>query len=65
MNSQVKIKTMDELTIINQNSQSNLSHTRTTVALTDQKVVDRIKFEKRELMASNSASMITELEIEK
>ena len=65
MNSQVKIKTMDELTTTNQKFQSSLSHTRTTVALTDQKVVDRIKFEKRELMASNSASMITELEIEK
>ena len=62
MNKQ-QIKTMDELTIINQNSQSNLSHTRTTVALTDQKAISRIGLEIRELQASNNASMITEQEI--
>jgi hypothetical protein len=68
MNSQVKIKTMDELTTTNQNFQSNLSHTRTIVAHTDQKVVDRIEikiFEIRELMVSNRASEITETELEK
>lgn len=63
--SMVQIKTMDELTTTNQNFQSNLSHMRTTVALTDQKVVNRIELETRESTASSSVSMITEIEIEK
>jgi len=48
MNNQLQIKTMDELTTTNQNCQSNLSHTRTIVVHTDQKVLNRTEFEIKE-----------------
>tara|TARA_B110000285_G_scaffold222601_1_gene276995 strand:- start:576 stop:875 length:300 start_codon:yes stop_codon:yes gene_type:complete len=62
MNNQLQIKTMDELTTTNQNCQSNLSHTRTIVVHTDQKVLNKTEFEIKELPVLRPELKITELE---